>query len=137
VIDGATAWGAWPALAPPLRRHHRALLGSVAYQVLQGSALLDIDVRTSSDRLVIALSGELRDAMCGSFAEVLERALEGRQQAIVLDLRTLEAIDYSGVHAILLACLRANDDHREFLIEPGPAAVQLAFDDVNGPFRYT
>jgi anti-anti-sigma factor len=121
----------------PLRRHRRSLLSSVAYQVLRGSALLDIDVRTFGDRLVIELSGELRDAMCGSLAEVLEGALERRQHAIVLDLRSLDAIDQSGVHAILLACLRASDDHKEFLIEPGPPAVQHAFDIIDGPFRYT
>jgi anti-anti-sigma factor len=105
--------------------------------VLRGSGSLDIDARASGDRLVLELSGELRDAMCGALADVLERALEGHQQAIVLDLRALEAIDHSGVHAILLACLRASDAHMEFLIEPGPDAVQRAFDRIHGPFRYT
>jgi anti-anti-sigma factor len=105
--------------------------------VLRGSSLLDIDTRSSGNRLVIELSGELREAMCGSLAAVLERALEGREQAFVLDLSKLEAIDQSGVRTILLAHLRATDDHRDFLIVRGPRAVQRAFDIVDGPFRYT
>jgi anti-anti-sigma factor len=98
--------------------------------------VLDIDTRSSADRIVIKLFGELREAMCGSLAEVLERALEGRERSLVLDLSKLEAIDQSGVHTILLAHLRATDDHRDFLIVRGPPAVQRAFNIVNGPFRY-
>src|ERR1700722_14053570 len=112
----------------PLYRPHRTLLSSVAYQVLRGSSLLDINTRSSADRLVIELSGELREAMCGSLADVLERALEGREQAFVLDLSRLEAIDQSGVATILLAHLRATDDRRDFLIVRGPRAIQRAFD---------
>lgn len=118
-------------------RPHRSLLSSVAYQVLRGSSVLDINTRSSADGLVIELSGELRDAMCGSLAEVLERALEGREQVFVLDLSKLEAIEQSGVRTILLAHLRATDDRRDFLLVRGPRAVQRAFDIVDGPFRYT
>jgi anti-anti-sigma factor len=122
--------------APPLDRLHRALIRSAAYQVLEGSALLDIQLRRSPEELVIEIAGELSDAMCGPLAEALERALEGRELAVVLDLSRLEVIHLAGVHTILTAHLRASDERKELLIVPGPPAVQRLFDAIEGPFRY-
>jgi anti-anti-sigma factor len=124
------------AFAHPLDRLHRALVSSAAYQVLEGSALLDIQLRRSPEKLVIQISGELSDAMCRPLAEALERALAGREPAMVLDLSRLDVIHLTGVHTILTAHLRASDERKEFLIVPGPPAVQRLFDAIDGPFRY-
>jgi anti-anti-sigma factor len=124
------------AFAPPLDGLHRALVHSAAYQVLEGSALLDVQLRGSPEELVIQIAGELSDAMCGPLAEALERALEGREPAVVLDLSMLEVIHLTGVHTILTAHLRASDERKELLIVPGPPAVQRLFDAIDGPFRY-
>jgi anti-anti-sigma regulatory factor len=124
------------AFAPPLDRLHRALVRSAAYQVLEGSALLDIQLRRFPEKLVIQIAGELSDAMCRPLAEALERALAGREPAMVLDLSRLDVIHPTGVHTILTAHLRASDEHKEFLIVPGPPAVQRLFDAIDGPFRY-
>jgi anti-anti-sigma regulatory factor len=124
------------ALVPPLDRLHRALLCSAAYQVLQGSALIDIQLRRSPEKLVIEMAGELSEAMCAPLADALERVLAGREPAVVLDLSRLEVIHLAGVHTILFAHLRASDERKELLIVRGPPAVQASFDAINGPFRY-
>jgi anti-anti-sigma factor len=88
------------------------------------------------DEYVIELSGELELETGAPVGAALGKALEDDAERIVLDLSRLESIDRSGLHAILLAHLRASDQLKQFVIVPGPTAVQDAFDTIEGPFSY-
>ncbi len=85
---------------------------------------------------VVALGGVLDVTTCSLLADVLDWALEQTSRQTVLDLSGLESIDHAGVHTILTAHLRCADRLEEFLMIPGPEAVQSLLDRVNGPFEY-
>jgi anti-anti-sigma factor len=88
------------------------------------------------DEYVIELCGELKLDTGAPLGEALGKALEDDAEKIVLDLSRLESIDRSGLHAILLAHLGASDQLKQFVIVPGSATVQEAFDTIEGPFSY-
>jgi anti-anti-sigma factor len=85
---------------------------------------------------VIELRGELKLETGAPLGEALGKALEDDAEKIVLDLSRLESIDRSGLHAILVAHLRASDQLKQFVIVPGPTAVQEVFNAIEGPFSY-
>jgi anti-anti-sigma factor len=88
------------------------------------------------DEYVIELCGELKLETAAPLGAALGEALEDDAEKIVLDLSRLESIDRSGLHAILLAHLRASDQLKQFVIVPGPTAVQEVFNAIEGPFSY-
>lgn len=85
---------------------------------------LRIEVRHDSDRVVLALAGELDMAS----TELLERALDGeevqRQAFVVLDLEGLQFIDSTGLRCILTALEQCRARQQEFAITPGSPQVQ-------------
>jgi anti-anti-sigma factor len=97
---------------------------------------LAIRARRVGSVCVVALRGVLDVTTCSLLADALEWALEQTSRQTVLDLSELESIDYAGVHTILTAHLRSADRLEEFLMIPGPEAVQSVLDRVNGPFEY-
>jgi anti-sigma B factor antagonist len=85
---------------------------------------LHIGLREESDRIVVALAGELDMAN----AQLLRDAVEGEQLAgtstIVLDLQQLTFLDSTGLRIILSArelCWRRG---QEFAVTPGSPQVQ-------------
>lgn len=98
---------------------------------------VQIEVRRSGGRCVVALAGVLDLPNCQPVADVLDWTLERDCQRTVLDLRRVELIDHPGVHTILVAYLRASDQLDEFVIVPGCDAVQRVIDRIHGPFQYT
>lgn len=76
-------------------------------------------------KAVVSLAGELD--LAG--AATLERELEGLQDAaVVVDLRGLGFMDSSGLRALAVAALRAQDAGRRFALVPGAARVMRVFD---------
>ncbi len=85
---------------------------------------LQLDVRQESDRVVIAMDGELDMAN----APALQTAIESEQLAgaenVVLDLQGLTFLDSTGLRVVLAArelCWRRG---QEFAVTPGSPQVQ-------------
>jgi anti-anti-sigma factor len=98
---------------------------------------LRIDTYHCGDETVVTLAGVLGTGDCEPIADALDWALESPEASILLDLGRLESLSRAGVHTILLACLRAEDQGQDLLIVPAPPALQQVIDLVNGPFRYS
>jgi anti-anti-sigma factor len=112
-----------------MRRH--------ASQSAPGPSELEIRTHGSGRECTVELLGQLNPTTHELAAEALEQALEQDTDTIVLDLTGLKYIDRAGVRAILIAHQRASDQRKQFLIVPGPSAVQHVLDAVHGPFSYT
>jgi anti-anti-sigma factor len=86
---------------------------------------LTFQTTLDGETAVIALSGELD--MAGAAA--LESELAAIDAAaIVLDLRTLQFIDSSGLRAVVTAAQRLQDAGRRFALVPGAAQVMRVFE---------
>jgi anti-anti-sigma regulatory factor len=101
-----------------------------------GPALFDVDVSFAYDITTIALHGVLSATACARLAETVQLALDQNIDRIVLDLKGIERIDLAGVHALLLAHLRASDELTELLLIPASPAAQRMIDAAYGPFVY-
>jgi anti-anti-sigma factor len=102
---------------------------------LQASGeVLQIRTTRVRDGLWVALSGELTVATAPRLAGCLDEALDDDVTPIVVDLSGLRVLAPAAVATLLNAYRRASDDHREFLLIRGSAAVQQFVDRVDGPF---
>jgi anti-anti-sigma factor len=61
-------------------------------------------------------------------ADAIARALDGRQECLLLDLSRLSFIDSSGVHVLIDASSRCAEQGARLVIIPGPRAVQRVFE---------
>jgi anti-anti-sigma factor len=77
---------------------------------------------------IIEVAGELDLSGVTRFSEACASALESDVRGIVLDLRNLEFLDSTGVHAILKAQRSASEQGRSFVIVRGPRQVQRIFE---------
>jgi anti-anti-sigma factor len=77
---------------------------------------------------VIALRGELDLAGATVLQEELRRLEPDPPAAVVLDLRGLEFMDSSGLHAIATHALAAQGRGQRFGLVPGAAQVMRVFD---------
>ena len=83
----------------------------------------------------LVLSGELD--LTG--AEFLADALEGAERGgavVVVDLRGLEFMDSSGLHALLLAHARMEEAGGRLVLVQGPRAVRRVFEVTNTEKRF-
>lgn len=85
---------------------------------------LQIDARYESDRVVLALAGELDMASTEMLEAALERDEVGRQALVVLDLQGVEFIDSTGLRCVLTAMERCRERKQEFAVTPGSQQVQ-------------
>jgi anti-sigma B factor antagonist len=92
------------------------------------SEILAIGTRRGRDEYVIELAGELDLSGVTSVSEAFAVALESDARSIVLDLRGLEFLDSTGVHAILKAERSASEQNRSFVLIRGPRQVQRIFE---------
>jgi anti-sigma B factor antagonist len=87
-----------------------------------------VHTHTAERTITLALSGEL-DLVS---TPALERAMEGQPQRdvelIVLDLRGLEFMDSTGLHAVLRIANGAHDGGRRFALVRGPDQVHRLFE---------
>lgn len=90
--------------------------------------ILAIAARRQRDEYVIKVYGELDLSGVTRMSEAFAAALDSDARAIVLDLRELEFLDSTGVHAILMAERSAKERDRGFVIVRGPRQVQRIFE---------
>ncbi len=87
-------------------------------------AQLQIESRQESDRVVIAMDGELDMANAPALQAAIESDELAPAAAVVLDLQGLTFLDSTGLRVILAArelCWRRG---QEFAVTPGSAQVQ-------------
>jgi anti-anti-sigma factor len=88
-------------------------------------ARFSLQTSLAGRKAVIALTGDLDFAG----AATLERELaELEDSTVVVDLRGLGFMDSSGLRALAVAALRAQDAGRRFALVPGAAQVMRVFD---------
>jgi anti-anti-sigma factor len=93
-----------------------------------GSEILTIGTSRDGGEYTIELAGELDLSGVTRASEAFNAALDSGAPAIVLDLRGLEFLDSTGVHAILRAERRASAERRSFIVVRGPRQVQRIFE---------
>jgi anti-sigma B factor antagonist len=85
---------------------------------------LSIEVRTESDRVIVALAGELDMASAASLQSTVEGDQLAARETVVLDLEQLGFIDSTGLRIILLARERCRERGQEFAVTRGSQQVQ-------------
>jgi anti-sigma B factor antagonist len=90
--------------------------------------ILAIGTSRDRDQFIIELAGELDLSGEARVAEVFAGAFDTDARSIVLDLRSLEFLDSTGVHAILKAQRQATEENRGFVVVRGPRQVQRIFE---------
>ncbi len=73
---------------------------------------------------MIALSGELDLASSPALEDALERVFGSDPKLVVLDLRTLDFMDSTGLSIIVKAHQTADDHQLQLYLVNGPAQVQ-------------
>jgi anti-anti-sigma factor len=89
---------------------------------------LRIDVRHVGTTTTIRLTGEWDLAAREATSQAINRELDRRPEAVVLDLSQLSFIDSSGIHVLLDLNRCAQQMNVRLLIVPGPSAVQRIFE---------
>jgi anti-anti-sigma factor len=90
--------------------------------------ILAIGTRHDRDEFIIELGGEFDLSGVTAVSEAFAAAFDSDARAIVLDLRALEFLDSTGVHAVLKAARRATEQNRSFVVIRGPRQVQRIFE---------
>jgi anti-sigma B factor antagonist len=95
-----------------------------------GGAPIDfwIDVEPQSDTVQLIPAGELDIATVGQLQRELDDLIEAGFGQIVIDLRGVEFIDSTGLHALVEAHERAKDEGWQLALVPGRHAVQQLFE---------
>lgn len=78
--------------------------------------------------IVLAVHGEIDLATSGTVTARVREVMEAGFHRVVLDLREVSFIDSSGLQAVLEANAAGRDAQVEFMLIPGPEAVQRMFD---------
>jgi anti-anti-sigma factor len=90
--------------------------------------LLVVSVDDRATTRTITPRGEVDSDSAGFVAKPLMQALTDRFEVVVLDLSQTTLIDATGIAVVVGATERARERAIGFLVVPGPAAVQRAFD---------
>jgi anti-sigma B factor antagonist len=81
-------------------------------------------VRNADDTTVISVSGELDLASSPALEEELERVARSDAQLVVVDLRSLEFMDSTGLSVLVRAHQRAEENGRRLGLVNGSQQVQ-------------
>lgn len=100
------------------------------WEPFPGAAPVDfwIDVEPQLDTVRLIPVGELDIATVGELRSELDALIEAGFDRIVIDLRRVEFMDSTGLHALLEACERADHLGWELAIVPGKPVVQQIFE---------
>ena len=85
------------------------------------------DLSYREDQINVHLKGELDLATRDQFLAALAEAEAGHAQVVVIDLRELRFIDFSGVRALLAAVERAEANRHRLVFTQGSPAVERTF----------
>jgi anti-anti-sigma factor len=85
---------------------------------------LQIEVRRSGSRVVLALAGELDMASAERLQQAIDDEGPRAEMSVVLNLEALEFIDSTGLRVILWALERCQARGQDFAITPGSPQVQ-------------
>jgi len=83
-----------------------------------------VEVRNADDTTVISVSGELDLASSPALEEELERVARSDAQLVVVDLRSLEFMDSTGLSVLVRAHQRAEENGRRLGLVNGSQQVQ-------------
>ena len=83
-----------------------------------------VEVRNADDTTVISVSGELDLASSPALEEELERVAQSDAQLVVVDLRSLEFMDSTGLSVLVRAHQRAEENGRRLGLVNGSQQVQ-------------
>jgi anti-sigma B factor antagonist len=87
-----------------------------------------VDVQPQRETVEIIPAGELDLATVGHLQSELEKMIEVGFDRIVIDLRPVEFLDSTGLHALLSAQARAEREGWQLAVIPGQRAVQRIFE---------
>lgn len=87
-----------------------------------------IVVEAQGETVTMAPKGEVDLATVSQLQRELGRLIDAGPGRIVIDLRGVEFLDSTGLHALLTANAQAQHDNWELTIIPGPRAVQRIFE---------
>ena len=87
------------------------------------AGLLSIQSQRSGDVHLIALEGELDLANAEALEAELERAFEGGEHGVVVDMAALTFIDSTGIALLIATVARAEDSDRLRFVPSQAAAV--------------
>jgi anti-anti-sigma factor len=87
-----------------------------------------IDVGPQLDTAELIPGGELDIATVRQLQTELDDLIEAGFSRIVIDLRRVEFIDFTAVHALVTACRRAERERWQLAIVPGRHAVHRLFE---------
>jgi anti-sigma B factor antagonist len=83
-----------------------------------------VEVRNADATTVISVSGELDLASSPALEEELERVAQSDAQLVVVDLRSLEFMDSTGLSVLVRAHQRAEENGRRLGLVNGSQQVQ-------------
>jgi anti-sigma B factor antagonist len=83
-----------------------------------------LEVRRQGIATVIALSGELDLASSPALQEELDRAATSDTPMLIIDLRTLDFMDSTGLSVLVRAHQRIEEQGRQLAMVKGPQQVQ-------------
>jgi anti-sigma B factor antagonist len=83
-----------------------------------------VEVRNADTTTVISVSGELDLASSPALEEELERVAQSDAQLVVVDLRSLEFMDSTGLSVLVRAHQRAEENGRRLGLINGSQQVQ-------------
>jgi anti-sigma B factor antagonist len=87
-----------------------------------------VETQTTGRATVVAPAGELDLVSSPALRQVLDTAIESEAELLVVDLRRLEFMDSTGLHALVQAQQRVYDSGRRFALVRGAAHVQRLLD---------
>jgi anti-sigma B factor antagonist len=83
-----------------------------------------LEVRNQGRATIIAVSGELDLASSPSLQEELDRVAASDSQLLIIDLRSLDFMDSTGLSVLVRAHQRAEEHGRQLAMVRGPQQVQ-------------
>ena len=83
-----------------------------------------LEVRSQGKATIIAVSGELDLASSPALQEELDRVSASDADLLIIDLRDLDFMDWTGLSVLVRAHQRAEEQGRQLAMVKGPQQVQ-------------
>lgn len=93
----------------------------------RGMSLLELDSEDRNGYVSLALRGELDISSAPQVEDALARLEAGKPSLLVIDLRSLQFMDSTGLRTVVSADTRARDQGRRVAVVRGPDSVDRIF----------